>query len=153
MASGRNKRKRERTLKLGRQFMAQVGQIVASQIVTRALHLGYGIKDKPHKTHKQRRGKGESLGAYSKTHGKKRQKSGKDISSVRLYFTGNMSRQFRLIESKVTKTKAPIGFTGQSVRYGIYTHKQRPWIGISRQDRKAIEISVCKLFEKLLRRR
>ena len=138
--------------------MRHVGQAAVNAIVVRTFQEHKGLDDKPHKKHAELGlpGKSHPQGAYSLGWGLvregkrkapgRRTRSGKsrNINKVDLTFTGKMARQFRV--RRTTRFTVVVGPTGQAKNYAGFVHRLRPWIGLSKNDRKLVRAAFVDKF-------
>lgn len=114
-------------------------------------------------------------GAYSERHGlvrsgkrpyydgKIKRKINRTVSRVELNITGDMMRGLRPKQQvdgislgkpgqgttkKSGRNKVRCGFGNHAYKYAIFTHKLRPWIGLSKKDRKAIQPLIAEVLER-----
>ena len=73
-------------------------------------------------------------------------KSGRSpANAVDLTLSGQMMRSFKVLRHN--SRRATIGLTGHARIYGAYVNKSRPWIGLSRNDRKYLK----RVFRRMLK--
>ena len=138
--------------------MSALGDQAALAIVQRVNVKGHGLDDSNLPKHSEISRGQPSTGAYSKSHAKLRKEGGNyngiriggglPINRVTLSVTGQMLRQFRRYATQ-TRFRARIGATGASKKYARFTHAQRPWIGLSKNDRVIVRRVFKSLWSRL----
>lgn len=134
--------------------MLELGQRTASRVVVRTFSKGRGLDDKRLPKHSELKAMGKvkgpshKRGAYSKAYGDT-VKKGKTTGRVTLIENGHMMRQFRVL--RYSKSKVQIGPSGSSVKYAAFTHRLRPWIGLTAKERIKLIEDVRGVFKRARR--
>lgn len=132
--------------------MKRLANRAVNYIKVRTFERGEGLDDQRLATHEELTGKDDGFGAYSKQwgmvraglrdkptkYGGGRSGKGRNTGYVDLTFSGQLKRQFRVIDSLTGRFIARIGVEGSASEYAIHTHEMRPWMGLSEKDRAVI---------------